>query len=131
MNGNRNLISTLQRDIVILLGIAILLVYRFFQNSIFIFKVIPDYIFYPSVAFLIILYASWRYPEMRLRAKSNYIQNVPPIIGYMALAAIGLMFFVVKRQKIDIYAFITAFLYIFLAIYFVVTKIFANRKRKR
>ena len=49
----------------------------------------------------------------------------------MALAAIGLMFFVVKRQKIDIYAFITAFLYIFLAIYFVVTKIFANRKRKR
>jgi len=36
MNGNRNFISTLQRNIVILLGIAILLVYRFFKNSIFI-----------------------------------------------------------------------------------------------
>ncbi|KKT89890.1 MAG: hypothetical protein UW91_C0069G0009, partial [Parcubacteria group bacterium GW2011_GWF2_45_11] len=29
----------------------------------------------------------------------DLIQNAPPIIGYMALAAIGLMFFVVKRKR--------------------------------
>ena len=131
MNSNKNFISILQRDIVILLGIAMCFIYSFFQDSIFIFKLIPVYIFYPSVAFLLIIYASWRYPKMMSRSMSHRVHNIPPIIGYMALAAIGLMFFAVRRQKIDIYVFITAFLYIFLAIYFVATNILANRKRKK
>lgn len=129
MNSNKNVISVLQRDVVILLGIACLFVYRFFRDSILIFKVIPDYIFYSSVAFLLIIYASWRYRDM-FQPKQDHVRRVLPIIGYLVFAAIGLMFFVVRRQKIDIYAFITVFLYIFLAIYFVATKVFEGSKGK-